>query len=322
MKKVFITVVAVLLMVSALPTFVGAEELQPGKCEMTIISNKHNWDNMAQASGPCEGRVEGYYLAETNTFQLVGAVTTIVNQNGQQFTIGTPKVPYGQSILTVFIQKVEETKPTQPKEEPKPDPKPTQPKEEPKPDPKPTQPKEESKPAPKPPQPKEEPKQETKPKQETSTNTKPKQETSTNTNSKPGTSTATIKPKQEASNQTKTESKQSSVTQENKTETAQKVEKSSETNEEKEGKSKTSSTEEQEDESKESVEEEEVEEEPTEVEEENDLASNDIEEAVSTFKESESDSKSSILPGVIISIILLIGASIGGFIWYRRRERD
>ncbi|MEN2468090.1 hypothetical protein [Ornithinibacillus sp. JPR2-1] len=119
-------------MISILPAIVGAEELQPGKCEMTIISNKHDWDNRAQASGPCEGRIQGYYFAETNTFQLVGAVTMAVTQNGQEFKMGTPQHPYGHSILTVYIQKVEEPKPTQPKEEPKQEPKPTQPKEQPK----------------------------------------------------------------------------------------------------------------------------------------------------------------------------------------------
>lgn len=59
---------------------------------------------------------------------IIGFATYPVTQNGQEFTVPTPSITYGESILTVFIVKL--------KPDPKPDPKPdsndqSRPKEEP-----------------------------------------------------------------------------------------------------------------------------------------------------------------------------------------------
>jgi flagellar biosynthesis GTPase FlhF len=93
-----------------LPVSISAEELQPGKCEMTIKSDINDGNHKAQAIGDCAGLVEGYYQASQNLFMTYGGVTMPVSYSGQQFQIGTPKHPYGMSILTVYINKVEASK--------------------------------------------------------------------------------------------------------------------------------------------------------------------------------------------------------------------
>ncbi|WP_217585970.1 hypothetical protein [Lentibacillus saliphilus] len=137
MRKFLFVLGVILLGIVMSPVLVGADEYsEPGKCEMTIISDQHDWYNKAEAKGDCSGRVSGYYLASDDQFMTIGAVTMPVTKNGQKFTVGTPNHPYGESILTVYIIKNN----PEPKPEPKPDPKP-----DPEPDPEP-----ESKPDPKP----------------------------------------------------------------------------------------------------------------------------------------------------------------------------
>ncbi|HAM79247.1 hypothetical protein [Ornithinibacillus bavariensis] len=102
---------------------------------MTIKSDVHDWNNKAQADGPCRGLVQGYYLPASDVFPesfgIIGMANYEITKNGKQFTIGTPKHPYGESVLTVYIVKVAELKP-EPRPESKKEnkPKTTQPKEE------------------------------------------------------------------------------------------------------------------------------------------------------------------------------------------------
>lgn len=187
LKKALLKVISVLVFVLVLfPVVANAEELQPGQCEMTIESDKHTPQSPAQATGPCNGLVEGYYVAGQDRFGIAGMVTATVTSNGQKFTIGTPKHPYGESILTVYIVKKNPPKQEEPKDEkPKEEPKDDKPKQE-----QPTQPPKQDKPK------QDKPKQET-PKQE---NTKPSQDST----SKPSNQTNTNK------NQTQTQTQNNS----------------------------------------------------------------------------------------------------------------
>ncbi|MFD1608814.1 hypothetical protein [Oceanobacillus luteolus] len=114
-------------------TFAQDSQLEPGTCGMTINTEVHTWSNKAQATGPCEGLVEGYYLADNGEPWLIGGVTQPVDYSGQQFVIGTPNHPYGESILTVYIesQPEEPTEPQEPVEEPEQPTEPQEPVEEP-----------------------------------------------------------------------------------------------------------------------------------------------------------------------------------------------
>ncbi|CQR47520.1 Procyclic acidic repetitive protein (PARP) [Paraliobacillus sp. PM-2] len=151
------------------PNGISANDSLNEECVMTIESDKHDWWNKAQASGACNELVEGYYYADTDTFSIIGAVTSRVTKNGQVFVVGTPKVKDGESNLTVYIKK-NKPKPDpepEPEPEPKPEPEP-EPKPEPEPEPKP-EPEPEPKPEPKPdpePDPEPEPKPEPKPEPE------------------------------------------------------------------------------------------------------------------------------------------------------------
>lgn len=106
-----------------------ANAAEPGKCEITIISNVHTYSDPAQATGPCNGLIIGYYIEENGAPTLIGSYTGIVS-NGQQVRIDTPQITYGESILTVTFIKNQE--PSPPKEEEKPEnEQPEQPKEKP-----------------------------------------------------------------------------------------------------------------------------------------------------------------------------------------------
>lgn len=144
LSVLIIMMVLTVMNVTSASEKVFASESPKGKCEMTIYSNKHDWNNHAQASGPCAGLVTGYY---NGTFHIYGMTTDEVTHNGQVFDVGTPAYKYPTSDLTVHIVVVKESKP----EEKKPDPKPIEKKPDPnpvekKPGPKP----EEKKPVPKP----------------------------------------------------------------------------------------------------------------------------------------------------------------------------
>jgi hypothetical protein len=159
-KAINVLVIAAVLIglnILAMSEKVYAEEMQKGKCEMTIYSNKHDWTNQAQASGPCAGLVTGYY---NGTFHIYGMTTAEVNHNGQVFDVGTPAYKFPTSDLTVYIVVVTEPKPEQKQPDPKPAekqpaPKPEQKQTAPKPTPKqseakPEQKQQTTKPAPKP----------------------------------------------------------------------------------------------------------------------------------------------------------------------------
>ena len=77
---------------------------EPGECEIIINSDEHTFSNRAQANGPCEGLVEGYYLDGPI---LYGSYTGPV-ADGEEVLIGTPNIPYGESRLTVYLDPTDE----------------------------------------------------------------------------------------------------------------------------------------------------------------------------------------------------------------------
>ena len=183
LKKALLKVMSVLVFVLVLfPVVANAEEVKPGQCEMTIESDKHTMNNPAQATGPCNGLMIGYYVAEADRFGIAGMVRATVTSSGQQFTVATPQIEHGQSILTVYIVKKNPPKQEEPKDEkPKEEPKDDKPKQE-----QPTDTAEQDKPK------QDKPKQETPKTQE---NTKPSQDSTSkpsnqsNTNKKSDTNT-------------------------------------------------------------------------------------------------------------------------------------
>lgn len=112
MKKNLFTISLVLLLclTGTYNDVLAEEKLEPGKCSITIDKSKNTFSNRSQATGPCKGLVEGYYL---DVPMLYGSYTGSVS-NGQEVVIGTPKVPYGESRLTVQI--IEGAPPAPPKE--------------------------------------------------------------------------------------------------------------------------------------------------------------------------------------------------------------
>ncbi|GLO68267.1 hypothetical protein [Oceanobacillus kimchii] len=115
MKKNLFTISLVLILCITNTYNVLAEEnLEPGKCSITIDKSKNTFSNRSQATGPCKGLVEGYYLDGPI---LYGSYTGPVS-NGQEVLIGTPKVPYGESNLTVKV--IEGTPPKENNEDKKP----------------------------------------------------------------------------------------------------------------------------------------------------------------------------------------------------------
>lgn len=89
--------------------FVGgvasAQEEPIQTCEITIIKGQHTWENRAQATGVCKGYVEGYYISAfgEEQFSLTGLAANLIQYDGQQFELATPK--YSRIILTAHIVK-------------------------------------------------------------------------------------------------------------------------------------------------------------------------------------------------------------------------
>ncbi|PLR93171.1 hypothetical protein [Bacillus sp. T33-2] len=84
--------------------FSGGEGIQAqemGQCTMTIDSLANPQSNPAQASGPCNGYVRGFYAEEAGNFIILGMVSGAVSYSGQKFTMGIPRGEYVQAELTV-----------------------------------------------------------------------------------------------------------------------------------------------------------------------------------------------------------------------------
>lgn len=140
MKKVFVIVAAIAMFLSIGFLKVSfAEELKTAECTMTI-TDQNDWFHKVQASGLCNGIIEGYYQADQDTFNIIGMITFPVEYNGQKFKMGIQEPGYLWANLTVYTKKTPKPAPTPaPKPTPAPTPKPT-PKPAPAPAPKPTTP--------------------------------------------------------------------------------------------------------------------------------------------------------------------------------------
>ena len=117
MRTLFLFVVLIMFMAFPLSINAGEEELEPGQCEIRIESDKHTFTNPASATGPCNGLIRGYYWEEYDRFDIDGPVTRRGVENGDVFLVGTPKHPYGESNLTVYVVKNNPPKQEKPKEE-------------------------------------------------------------------------------------------------------------------------------------------------------------------------------------------------------------
>jgi DNA polymerase III gamma/tau subunit len=122
------------------------------QCTLTIESDKHTPYKMAQASGVCNGLLEGFYHPETKKFGIIGMLNYDFSAGTHKYTMGVPQSPTGEADVTIYakLKAAPAPKPV-PKPAPKPAPKPVPkpaPTPVPKPEPKPA-PKPEPKPAPK-----------------------------------------------------------------------------------------------------------------------------------------------------------------------------
>ena len=142
-KTKLLTSVVALGMVSNLlvPPISAEEGLETGKCDITITTD-HTFANMAQATGPCYGFIEGYHIYQDgHKFHIDGIITTEV-RNGETHTLFLPPTAgdyydYELTVKTVLDNdEVEEepsqpVQPTEPEEEPSQPVQPTEPEEEP-----------------------------------------------------------------------------------------------------------------------------------------------------------------------------------------------
>ncbi|MEH6988379.1 hypothetical protein V7021_11070, partial [Cytobacillus firmus] len=78
----------------------SVEASSKASCSMTIQSDIHTENNWANATGPCNGLVNGFYSSSANNFHVVGHVNTQVTRSGQKFTISIFEEPF-QAELTV-----------------------------------------------------------------------------------------------------------------------------------------------------------------------------------------------------------------------------
>jgi hypothetical protein len=118
MKKIFVIVAAIAMFLSiGFPKVSFAEELKTAECTMTI-TDQNDWFHKVQASGLCNGIIEGYYQADQDTFNIIGMITYPVEYNGQKFKMGIQEPGYLWANLTVYTKKT-------PKPAPKPEPTPT-----------------------------------------------------------------------------------------------------------------------------------------------------------------------------------------------------
>jgi len=97
---------------------------------MTIDSITNSPNNRAQATGDCNGLIQGYYVPATGQFNINGMVNSPVDYSGQKFEISTPRGTQTQAWLTVTTVKREEPKPVPTPQPAQPTPAP-QPKQEP-----------------------------------------------------------------------------------------------------------------------------------------------------------------------------------------------
>lgn len=133
-SKMIFSVLALLLMLSPLTSSqkANANEIEYGRCDITIDANVHDFFNMAQATGDCRGYVEGYFDPDGN-FALFGA-TYDLTYNGavHEFTLPDTTLDYiwyKLYVKTVPLKKPDPKPDPEPEQKPKPKPKPQEPKE-------------------------------------------------------------------------------------------------------------------------------------------------------------------------------------------------
>ena len=90
---------------AAVSSDLSVEELKNvKKCHLTIDANKHIADDniFAEPDGMCRGQIRGYYLKANDSFNIIGSVSTCVNENGDKFAFIVE--PSGDlAIMTVNI---------------------------------------------------------------------------------------------------------------------------------------------------------------------------------------------------------------------------
>lgn len=113
-SSTFVCLVLSLLVLLGNHHLAFAEQNQHGSCSMTIYSDKNDWNHKAQASGECNGLVEGYYNVD-HQFWIIGMDTEQVKYSGQKFVISTPaSETYIDCTLTVTTVKVSPPPPPPP----------------------------------------------------------------------------------------------------------------------------------------------------------------------------------------------------------------
>lgn len=121
MRKITLIIIITLISLVSSSTITLANE-STGKCEITITSD-HSFNKMAQATGPCKGFVEGYYVYQNgHRFNVDGVITTEVH-NGETHTLFLPPTAGDYYDYQLKVNTVVKEKP-QPKPEPKEEPKP------------------------------------------------------------------------------------------------------------------------------------------------------------------------------------------------------
>ncbi|WP_079478512.1 S-layer homology domain-containing protein [Halobacillus salinus] len=101
-------------------TGAGSVSAAQTQCSMTIDSEIHTFSSPAEATGDCEGLVQGYYTPYQDAYGITGSYTGRVTESGQKFDIPTPKTLEGTSVLTVTT--IDSSKdPVEPKPETKPE---------------------------------------------------------------------------------------------------------------------------------------------------------------------------------------------------------